>query len=174
MLIYQGIDASINGTSASAGRSLETINYNENTEAITIVTAANLEFSEVPDVVTNAIDASLDQNLGFIEVPLELSYRVSDKKLGVSVIGGMSALFLSDNEVYSTLNGNKTLLGEANNVRNTSFTTNIGLGLDYKVSDKIDINLEPVFKYHMNTFESKSGNFNPYTIGVYTGFSFKF
>jgi len=170
VLIYQGIETANGG----AGRSLETINYNDNAEAITIVTSANLPFTQVPDIVSNSIDSSLDQNLGFIEVPLELSYRVSDKKLGLSVIGGMSALFLSDNDVYSTLNGDRTLLGEANNIRNTSFTTNVGLGLDYKVSKKIDINLEPVFKYHMNTFKSKSGDFKPYTIGIYTGFSFKF
>ncbi len=170
VLIYQGLETAIGG----AGRSLETINYNTDAEAITVVTSTNLPFSQVPDVVTGAIDSSLDQNLGFIEVPLEIAYKLSDKKLGFSIIGGMSALFLSENDIYSNLNGNRTLLGEANNIRNTSFTTNVGLGLDYKVSEKIDINLEPVFKYHMNTFKSKSGDFNPYTIGVYTGFSFKF
>ena len=172
VLIYQGIETAVTG--AATGRSLETINYNNNAESITVVTSANLPYAQVPDVINSAINASLDQSLGFIEVPLELSYTVSDKKLGVSVIGGMSALFLSNNEVYSTLNGDRTLLGEANNIRNTSFTTNVGLGLGYKISDKIDINLEPVFKYHMNTFKSKSGDFKPYTIGVYTGFSFKF
>lgn len=170
VIIYNGLETSFGG----AGRAIETINYNENAQAITVVTAANLPFSQVPDVVNNAVDASLDQNLGFVEVPLELAYKISDKKLGISVIGGMSALFLSDNEVSSTLNGNRTLLGEANNVRNTSFSANFGLGMDYKLSEKFNINLEPVFKYQMNTFESKSGDFKPFLIGVYTGFSFKF
>jgi hypothetical protein len=170
VIIYQGLEASLGG----AGRSIETINYTDDAQAITVVTAANLEFSQVPDVVNNAIDASLDQNLGFVEVPLELAYKISDKKLGISVIGGMSALFLSNNEISSTLNGNRTLLGEANNIRTTSFSANFGLGMDYKLSEKFNINLEPVFKYQMNTFESKSGNFNPFIIGIYTGVSFKF
>lgn len=169
VLIYDGLE-----NSSPGDRPIKSINYNANSQNTVIISADDFAFSQVPNILSNTIDASLDQRLGFIEVPLELAYKVSDKKLGISVIGGVSALFLDNNEVYSTLNGNSTLLGEANNINETSFSANFGLGLDYKLSDKFDINLEPVFKYQMNTFQDTSGDFQPFIIGVYTGFSFKF
>ena len=38
----------------------------------------------------------------------------------------------------------------------------------------LKFNLEPTFKYQLNAYDNTSGNFNPYIIGVYTGFSYKF
>ncbi|MBT8252509.1 MAG: hypothetical protein KJN68_00940, partial [Bacteroidia bacterium] len=72
------------------------------------------------------------------------------------------------------LQGVRSELGEASNINSTSFSANLGMGMKYKVSKRINLNLEPVFKYQLNTFKDTSGNFKPYTIGVYTGFSFKF
>ena len=66
------------------------------------------------------------------------------------------------------------LIGEANNINSTSYSANFGLGLDYSLSKQWNINLEPQFKYQLNTFNNTSGNFRPFFIGVYTGLSFKF
>ena len=96
------------------------------------------------------------------------------KKLGINVIGGFSTLFLNSNKIYSTLNGEKSLLGEAKNINDTGYSANFGLGLNYNVSDKIKFNLEPTFKYQINTFRDTSGDFKPFFIGFYTGFSYKF
>lgn len=115
----------------------------------------------------------LNQQIGFIEVPLEIEYIIIDKKLGLNIIGGGSTLFLDKNMISLNSAQFSTSLGEANNLNNLSFTTNIGLGLDYNISDKFELNLEPIFKYQLNTF-SGSGDVNPYFFGVYTGFSFKF
>jgi hypothetical protein len=90
------------------------------------------------------------------------------------VIGGFSTLFLNENEIYSVVEGNRTLLGEANNINDMSYSANFGLGLNYHISDKLKLNLEPMFKYQINTFNNTSGDFQPYFIGVYSGFSFKF
>ena len=122
----------------------------------------------------NLINSSIDQKLGFVEIPLELKYNISSKKLNINLIGGFSTLILSDNEVYVVDNGNSILLGEATNINNTSFSANFGLGFDFKMSDNISLNLEPVFKYQLNTFNNTSGNFKPYFLGVYSGLSFKF
>lgn len=117
---------------------------------------------------------SIDQRFGFIEVPLELEYRVLDRKFGVNVIGGFSTFFLNENEIYADLDGVNTLIGEANNINSTSFSANFGLGLDYNLSKQWNINLEPQFKYQISTFNNTSGNYRPFFIGVYTGLSFKF
>jgi hypothetical protein len=106
---------------------------------------------------------------------MEIQYALSDKKLGINVIGGFSSFFLSNNEIFSEAeNGNRTFLGEANNINKVSYSANFGLGLNYQVSKKIDLKLEPMFKYQINTFKNTSGNFTPFFIGVYTGFAIKF
>ncbi|WP_067146752.1 outer membrane beta-barrel protein [Pseudotamlana agarivorans] len=120
-------------------------------------------------------NVSIHQTFDYIEIPLEIQYAISQKRFGVNVIGGFSSFFLSDNGIYSEgEDGSNTYLGEANNINNTSYSANVGLGLNYKFSKKFDLNLEPMFKYQFNTFDNTSGNFTPFFIGVYTGFSFKF
>ena len=99
---------------------------------------------------------------------------LSDKKLGVNVIGGFSSFFLSDNELFSDFEGSRTSIGEATNINKVSYSANLGLGFQYKFSKKLNLNLEPMFKYQINTFNNTSGNFTPYFIGVYTGIGFKF
>ncbi len=121
------------------------------------------------------LNTSINQSLDFIEVPLEIEYSLLDKKLGINIIGGFSSFFLNDNQVFSQFDGgNKTLIGQANNINDVSYSANLGLGLNYSVSKKIDFNLEPMFKYQINTFENTSGNFKPYFVGVYTGVAIKF
>ena len=70
--------------------------------------------------------------------------------------------------------GGGVLFGEANNINSVNFSTNLGLGLDYKFTPKLKFNVEPVFKYQLNTFSNTSGSFNPYSLGVYSGFTLKF
>jgi hypothetical protein len=116
----------------------------------------------------------LNQKLGFIEVPLEIEYVIIDKKIGLNIIGGGSTLFLNDNMISLNSTNFSTNLGEANNLNDISFTTNIGVGVDYNISPQFELNFEPIFKYQLNTFSKTTGNVNPYYFGVYSGFSFKF
>ncbi|MDN3723231.1 outer membrane beta-barrel protein [Aequorivita sp. SDUM287046] len=119
-------------------------------------------------------DARLIQNINYYEVPVELKYAVLDTKLGVNVIGGVSTLFLGSNEVSVKADNFNTVLGDANNLSSVSFSTNVGLGLDYKLSKKFTFNIEPMFKYQLNPYTDSSVNFKPYYLGVYSGLSFKF
>ncbi len=114
------------------------------------------------------------QRLGYIEVPLEAKYSLINKKIGVSLVGGISSLFLTNNSVTLTSENITTMLGKANNVNSINFSTNIGLGIDYKFSESLLLNIEPMFKYQLNTFSNEIGSFSPYSLGIYTGFSFRF
>ncbi len=116
----------------------------------------------------------LNQEIAYLEVPLELSYKVIDKKLGIAVIGGMSTLFLTDNAITLHANNMQMEIGEANNLSSVSFSGNLGVGLNYSFWKSFNINLEPTFKYQFKTFSNNAGNFKPYIIGVYTGLSYQF
>ncbi|WP_289645337.1 hypothetical protein [Maribacter aestuarii] len=166
---------------SSTNGQINSINYAANSK--NLVVTSKTGDSRNLDVSNSAIDASaqnlaregiMSQQLGYLEVPLELNYALLDKKFGVNIIGGFSSLFLVDNSVALTSGELTTEMGEANNVNSTNFSTNIGLGVNYKFSSKIQLNVEPIFKYQLNTFSETAGNFRPYSIGVYSGLSFKF
>lgn len=168
VIVFTNIDVT------NDGALLRNVKLNEVGENLSFISVEEFNFAQVPDILSNVIQSSIDQKLGFIEIPLELQYRISNKKMGVNVIGGFSVLFLNENEIYSTFDGKSTLLGKATNINNTSFSANFGIGFDFKISDKFKFNLEPMLKYQLNTFNETSGDFKPYFIGVYSGFSFKF
>lgn len=131
-----------------------------------IMNLNNFESSKTP--------GQLNQRLGFIEVPMEVSYKIIDKKFGFQVIGGVSSLFLTDNQIRIVSDEFSMQIGEANNVNPLHFSTNIGLGVDYQFLKSFRASVEPMFKYQLNTFSNGSGNFRPYFIGVYSGISYQF
>lgn len=116
----------------------------------------------------------LNQQLGYIEVPLELSYKLVDKKFGVDVIGGVSTLLLQENAVSLKSNGMEMSIGEANNLNDVHFSGNFGFGLRYTFWKSFNANFQPMLKYQFNTFSENSGNFKPYFVGLYTGLSYSF
>ena len=129
---------------------------------------------DVENVIIENNVGALQQNISYIEVPLELSYKLLDKKFGIEVIGGMSTLFLNQNNISLVANGIEMEVGRANNLNNIHFSSNVGLGFKYNFWKSFNANFQPMFKYQINTFSENSGNFKPYFIGLYTGVSFSF
>ncbi|MGY0391317.1 hypothetical protein ACW5R3_02000 [Bizionia sp. KMM 8389] len=150
---------------------LKNIDLAPGSQSLTAFSGDNLGFQQINNELYNA---AISQRLSYYEIPLELEYKLVDNRFGLNIIGGMSSFILNDNEVYSEFEEFRTYIGEANNINSLSFSTNFGLGLLYNFSDKLLFNFEPTFKYQLNGYENTAGNFKPYIIGVYTGFSYKF
>lgn len=125
-------------------------------------------------LVTGENEGSLNQKMQYVEVPLELSYALLNKKFGITVRGGLSTLFLTENVVSIQTNMERLEVGKANNLSNVHFSTNLGLGFNYNFFKNFQLNLEPMLKYQINAFTTNSGNFKPYIVGISTGLSFKF
>ena len=165
----------------STNELIDNINYSETSRNLVVQSSKSLPgeasaeaFSEFRSSENPALDGKMVQQLGYVEVPLELNYALIDKKFGVDIIGGVSSLFLVDNTVLLESEDLVTEVGEANNANSINFSTNVGVGLNYEVSSKVQLNLEPVFKYQLNTFSETAGPFRPFSVGVYSGVSFKF
>lgn len=159
---------------ATNNTTLRNVAFNASNQNMTFLSTETLNRSSTPEIINAKSKGSIDQQFGFIEVPLEIEYALISKKFGVNVIGGFSTFFVDKNDIYSVIDGNSTRIGEANNINNMSYSANFGLGINYNFSSKLKLNLEPMFKYQINTFTNSSGDFQPYFIGLYTGFSFKF
>lgn len=142
--------------------------------ATTVYSRASNNQSLVGEVFSNKFEGSLDQRFGYFEMPIELSYKVIDKKIGVEFIGGMSTLLLNQNEVLLNSATMNMKIGEANNLNRIHFSGNLGLGLKYSFWKKLDARIEPVFKYQIRTFTNDVGDFKPYVFGVYSGVSYSF
>ena len=168
VVVRPSVSGSDNGT-------LKNVRLRDGATNLAIFGESSFNVSELPSDLALRFDAFLDQQISYYEVPMEMSYLISNKRLGVNIIGGFSTLFLNDNAIYAQQpSGTRILLGEANNLNSVSFSTNIGVGFNYKISKSFNFNLEPVFKYQLNSFSENSGGFKPYTLGIYSGFSFKF
>jgi hypothetical protein len=49
------------------------------------------------------------------------------------------------------------------------------MGMEYNLSDKLSLNLEPTFRYYLNPFSVTTGSFiHPYSFGIFSGVSYKF
>jgi len=168
--------SSLNGATNAL---INNIDYTRNSK--TLVVRSNTISGKI--ATENALDVAgpdpslngkMVQEMGYIEVPMEITYAVFDKKVGVNLIGGLSTLFLIDNSVMLESGGNATEMGAANNVNSVNLSTNVGLGFSYQLNTAIQVSLEPMFKYQLNTFSNTAGNFQPFTMGVYSGLNFKF
>ena len=164
----------------SKGPTLANVAYNDRSDAILINDFENTSAAPAGSEVQSDQKAFIIQNegilyqeLGYLEVPMEISYHLVDKKFGIEVIGGMSTLFLQDNSLSINAGDFTTNIGQATNVNTVSFTGNIGLGFGYQVSKRISANVQPLFKYQVNAFENSSGDFNPFFFGIYSGITIK-
>lgn len=149
--------------SSAAGSTIQVVSVN-NTEAL----------RPFDNEIQSTTAGVMTQRMGYFEVPVEMSYKLIDNKFGVNLIGGLSTLFLNENEVSVKSSMMSASLGKATNLNDIHFSTNIGVGFRYRFWKSFEANFEPMFKYQINTFNKDAGNFKPYFIGLYSGVSFNF
>ena len=157
-----------------ANNNLANINYTS-TALIEIKNGSNLNMLSLFEInLQKTNTGAINQKMGYYEVPLEVSYAVLDKKFGINLIGGVSTLFLNQNKISLFSSETNITLGEARNLNQINFSTNVGVGFQYQIVKSFKINFEPMLKYQMNTFSSNSGNFKPIFVGLYSGISYSF
>ena len=119
------------------------------------------------------LGSSLRQNFEYIEIPLMVSYKVIDRKIDFNIMGGMSYNFLLNNRTYAMGDGSRILIGSTDNMNTLLLSSALGMSMEYNLTSKISLNLEPSFKYYLNSGGNLSIK-NPYSVGLYSGFSYKF
>jgi hypothetical protein len=121
------------------------------------------------------IDNSLFQNFGYLEMPVVLRYKILDRGIDFNLIGGMSYNLLVNNSVHAMIGGSKYDIGKTAGLNTFLVSSSLGMGMEYTISDKVSLNLEPTFRYYLNPFSSISGiSANPYSFGIFSGLSYRF
>ena len=121
------------------------------------------------------LDNSLRQNFSYLELPVILKYKVLDKTVDFNIIGGLSSNVLVGNSVYAASEGTKYQVGKTEGLNMITFSSSLGMGMEYSFTDKLSLNLEPTFRYYISPFNEIPGlSAHPYSFGIFSGLSYKF
>lgn len=121
------------------------------------------------------LGSELIQNFSYLQLPILLKYKLIDKNLDINLSGGFSYDFLIRNDAYTNYNGLKYIIGETKGVNNLAVSSLFAVGFEYGITGNISLNVEPTFRYYINTFtKATEQKIHPYSFGVFTGFSFSF
>ncbi|MHC1733317.1 MAG: outer membrane beta-barrel protein [Bacteroidales bacterium] len=121
------------------------------------------------------VGSDIQQVFRYLEMPVVLRYKVIDRKLGLNLSGGVAYGLLVDNAAYTGEGSDLIRVGHTEGINLHNISSQLGLGMEYSLSRKITFNLEPVFRYYMTPISDISGSlYKPYSLGFWSGFSFKF
>jgi hypothetical protein len=121
------------------------------------------------------ISSSISQNFSYLELPVLVRYKIIDKTIDFNLIGGISYNLLVNNSVYTMVNGSKYTIGETEKLNPLSISSTLGMGMEYNLSEKLSLNIEPTLRYYLNPINGSTGvNVHPYSFGIFSGFSYRF
>ena len=128
-------------------------------------TKANLQY----------IDNSLRQNFGYLELPVIFRYKLIDKTIDFNLVGGLSSNLLVNNSVYAAVDGGKYQVGKTEGLNLLTFSSSLGMGMEYNISGNLSLNLEPTFRYYLNPVnQNQVLKIHPYSFGIFSGISYRF
>jgi hypothetical protein len=121
------------------------------------------------------VNNSLNQDFGYLELPVVVKYRIIDKSISINVFGGLSYNLLVYNSVYTTVDGTRYPVGDTKGLNSLTLSSSLGMGMEYNISDKLFLNFEPTFRYYLSPFNISTGSYiHPYSFGIFSGVSYKF
>ncbi|WP_313383314.1 hypothetical protein [Chishuiella sp.] len=158
----------------SSSSSSQNFNYHNNIKYNNNVRVLSTNY-ELNALTSSPNSTQLEQKISFLEIPLELEYKLGMfKKINLLGTVGGSYYVVTKNSI--SVNDNNRVqykIGTAANLNNSSYSANLGLKLQYLLSEKASIDLEPNYRYMINPLQNVD-NKNPSLLGINMGFSFKF
>ena len=164
------------GSISTSSSNVVYMSYNASSENLD---RSNLGSSIVNNVdLTSSLtglDAQLTQYFDFIEFPFNLRYRLNSGKVQLNLLGGVSSNLLIGSQVIFTTGGEREKTGKTESIRTVNYSGNLGLSVDYDISDHFMLLFEPRYKYYLNSInEDRLINARPYLFGIFTGLRYKF
>ncbi len=121
------------------------------------------------------VGSDIQQVFRYLELPVMLRYKLIDRKFGLNLSGGVAYGLLVDNAAYTGEGSELIRVGHTEGVSTHNFSSQLGLGMEYNISKKITFNFEPLVRYYVTPLSDISGSlYKPYSLGFWSGFSFKF
>ncbi|UAM98089.1 PorT family protein [Polaribacter litorisediminis] len=126
--------------------------------------------------ITNAIsyNGNITQNYGYVEIPIELKYNLSNSEIfKTQIVTGFSSLLLNKNSIRLNAD-NLSTSGKASNLNTLNFSGNLGFDFNYLLNKNWSLHVNPMLKVQFNTFNENANNFAPFYLGIYSGLTYQF
>ncbi|MFB9077079.1 hypothetical protein ACFFLS_03445 [Flavobacterium procerum] len=169
------------------GQSVENISYasartgalfapgNESSNAPAAQFSSSADYVLISNSTKEAVNSdniksgTLDQNLRYIEMPLEVSYSVFNrKKASINLnTGGFVGKLISN---HAILDGQS--IGQNVNANDYVYGSTLSSTIQYQVYKKTNVFVEPAMNYYINPLNSQS--FNQFQWGFNFGMNFSF
>lgn len=162
-------------TLASTPAGQVNLNKTVNTQARNVMNSDFQLSSSTKYSANYSANNELKQDIEFIEIPVQATYKLIDKKLNVGLTGGISTNILVGNKAILTDNGERISSGETANMRNVVYSGAVGLEIGYEITNRITLTVEPRLKHFISSLStSNSVNYKPSQIGIVTGLTYSF
>lgn len=123
----------------------------------------------------NAQEVDLVQTIGYMEVPVGFRYALYNKSnFTTNLVFGFSFLHLNKNEIRTKTGYFSEVIAKSNNLLNSSLSYNLGLDVDYNLSERFVFNAAIMFKKHFNTYLNLNNTTGPFTRGIHVGVGYRF
>jgi len=124
---------------------------------------------------SNVFISDISQEFKYLEIPIQATYKLIDKKLSIGVTGGISSNFLVGNSASVIENGITLSHGNTDNIRNVLYSGSAGLEFGYDLGNKLMLTVEPRIKQFMNSVSvNNMVNIKPMQLGIFTGIAYNF
>lgn len=140
-----------------------------------VITRYTVDYFDPAKANLQYIDKNLRQNFSFLELPVIVRYKLIDKTIDFNLVGGLSSNILVNNSVYASADGGRYQVGKTDGMNFLTFSSSLGMGMEYNFTGNLSLNLEPTLRYFLNPFNQFSGlKSHPYYFGIFSGLSYRF
>lgn len=116
---------------------------------------------------------NIEQSFKYLSVPIKIGYTIFNNKVKIKLKGGINSNILVDDDT-SIKNNDNSYSASTEGVRPLNFSGDISVGINYPITSKININLQPSYEFYLNTINKNSThNYKPSIISVLAGVSYK-
>lgn len=130
---------------------------------------------QLADSPNYPVENELKQNIEFIEIPVQATYKVIDTRFNLGLTGGISTNILVGNKAVLSGNGERISSGETSNMRSLVYSSAVGLEVGYEITHRISLTVEPRLKHFISSLSTnKYVNYRPYQMGIVTGLTYSF
>lgn len=137
--------------------------------------SARLESSKSDYSNTLYANGEFSQVFEFVEIPLYLRYSLVDKKIGVELLGGLSAGVVVGNNAYIDNQYGLQNIGSTEDISTLNVSGTVGVGVNYALGKHFSLAVEPRLNYYLNSINTNPDvEFRPYRMGVFTGLYYEF
>lgn len=155
-----------------------TTNVNNDPSALRYenIKMSNYNSADIDNHIKNDGERKFEQKISYYEMPLEFNYALKkdESPFGMEAFTGFSILILDTNQLSFSSNSFKSSkIGELKNLSETNLSFNLGLGFNYKLTEKFQLDFNPIFKYYLTTY-NEDNTAKPYSLSIQSGVTYKF